>query len=192
MLRKHVPILHHDGDIRSVTESAFFGIVRKRSSGDRRSGVSGFARVVSRVGSADAPLRLLSSRLCALSTIRFVVSQHGHGPPRGSHTRRGGAAVAWDLHCDPVPWPRLWHLHRHLIAIVSLAAQPASTPRASDPFIVAFDVVEDERWWWSGCPLCLGLLQEFRQAHVLVGIDFGTIVAFAVLVGGGNNAIHTP
>ena len=53
-----------------MTDSAFFGFVRKRSSGDRRSGTSGF---MSRGASMEG-VPCLSRRLSGLSTMRFGVS----------------------------------------------------------------------------------------------------------------------
>ena len=62
----------------SVTDKVFLGLVRNRSSGDLKSGVSGLG---SRGASMDT-LRSLSLRLVALSTTRLDVSQQGYQKQR--------------------------------------------------------------------------------------------------------------
>lgn len=56
--------------MRSVTEKAFLGFVRKRSRGERRSGTSGFGSTGASIETDDS----LAVRETSLSTKRFAVS----------------------------------------------------------------------------------------------------------------------
>lgn len=63
---------HHAGDTRSVTESAFFGGVRNRSSGDRVSGAEGFAGGGSREICVSLFISLLTRRLSVSQICQYA------------------------------------------------------------------------------------------------------------------------
>ena len=77
---------HQDGDMRSVTLRAFFGLVRKRSRGDLRSGTSGSGE---RGASIERELSL-SHRILRSPTTRFGVSQQSFSKAswRGTYNSR--------------------------------------------------------------------------------------------------------